>query len=80
MPLYRTLPRAEITCLDYSPDMMAQAQEKARRIFYHRIVQGTCASVAAHALAGSRLSRKQSADTASLLCRRDLACVYDQAF
>ena len=24
MPLYRTLPRAEITCLDYSPDMMAQ--------------------------------------------------------
>lgn len=32
MPLYRTLPRAEITCLDYSPDMMAQAQEKARRM------------------------------------------------
>ena len=32
MPLYRTLPRAEITCLDYSPDMMAQAQEKARRL------------------------------------------------
>ena len=22
MPLYRTLPRAEITCLDYSPDMI----------------------------------------------------------
>lgn len=32
MPLYQTLPRAEITCLDYSPDMMAQAQEKARRM------------------------------------------------
>ena len=32
MPLYRALPRAEITCLDYSPDMMAQAQEKARRL------------------------------------------------
>lgn len=32
MPLYRTLPRAEITCLDYSPDMMAQAREKAERL------------------------------------------------
>ena len=32
MPLYRTLPRAEITCLDYSPDMMAQAREKAERM------------------------------------------------
>ena len=32
MPLYQTLPRAEITCLDYSPDMMAQAREKAERL------------------------------------------------
>ena len=32
MPLYQTLPEAEITCLDYSPDMMAQAQEKAQRL------------------------------------------------
>ncbi len=32
MPLYKTLPDADITCLDYSPDMMAQAQEKARRL------------------------------------------------
>ena len=32
MPLYRTLPRAEIVCLDYSPDMMAQAREKAERL------------------------------------------------
>ena len=32
MPLYKTLPRAQITCLDYSPDMMAQAQEKALRL------------------------------------------------
>ena len=32
MPLYRTLPRAEVTCLDYSPDMMAQAREKAERL------------------------------------------------
>ena len=32
MPVYRTLPRAAITCLDYSPDMMAAAQEKAKRL------------------------------------------------
>ena len=29
MLLYRTLPKADITCLDYSADMMGQAQEKA---------------------------------------------------
>ena len=28
MPLYQTLPKAEVTCLDYSPDMMAQAKER----------------------------------------------------
>lgn len=32
MPLYQTLPRADITCLDYSPDMMGQAREKAKRM------------------------------------------------
>ena len=32
MPLYQTLPQADITCLDYSPDMMGQAQEKANRL------------------------------------------------
>ena len=32
MPLYKTLPHADITCLDYSADMMAQAQEKAARM------------------------------------------------
>ena len=32
MPLYQTLPQADITCLDYSPDMMGQAQEKAERL------------------------------------------------
>ena len=32
MPVYRTLPQADITCLDYSPDMMAQAREKADRL------------------------------------------------
>lgn len=29
MPVYRTLPKAEITCLDYSKDMMATAQRRA---------------------------------------------------
>ena len=32
MPVYRDLPNAKITCLDYSPDMMAAAQEKAGRL------------------------------------------------
>ena len=32
MPVYQTLPRAEITFLDYSPDMMAQEREKAERL------------------------------------------------
>ena len=32
MPVYRTLPNAEITCLDSSPDMMGQAREKAERL------------------------------------------------
>ena len=32
LPVYRTLPDAEISCLDYSPDMMEQAQEKAVRL------------------------------------------------
>ena len=31
MPVWQSLPQAEITCLDYSPDMMASAQEKAKR-------------------------------------------------
>ena len=32
MPVYQSLPQADITCLDYSPDMMATAQEKAKRL------------------------------------------------
>lgn len=32
MPLYKTLPGAEVTYLDYSPDMMGQAREKAERL------------------------------------------------
>ncbi|MBR2685559.1 MAG: class I SAM-dependent methyltransferase [Erysipelotrichaceae bacterium] len=30
MPLYQGLPKADITCLDYSEDMMASAKEKAK--------------------------------------------------
>ena len=30
MPVYKTLPQADITCLDYSPDMMAAAQRRAK--------------------------------------------------
>lgn len=31
-PLYKTLPGADITCLDYSPDMMGQARAKAEHL------------------------------------------------
>ena len=31
VPVYRELPGAEITCLDYSPDMMATAQARAKK-------------------------------------------------
>ena len=30
MPVYKTLPQADITCLDYSPDMMATAQRRTK--------------------------------------------------
>ena len=32
MPVYQTMPEADITCLDYSADMMGQAQEKVERL------------------------------------------------
>ena len=32
MPVYKTMPEADITCLDYSADMMGQAREKADRL------------------------------------------------
>ena len=32
MPVYRDLPDADITCLDYSENMMASAQEKAKAV------------------------------------------------
>ena len=37
MPVYKTMPEADITCLDYSPDMMKQAQEKASRLNLNNI-------------------------------------------
>ena len=37
MPLYQTLPQAGITCLDYSSDMMGQAQEKAERLHLENV-------------------------------------------
>lgn len=30
IPVYKALPQADITCLDYSPDMMATAQKRAK--------------------------------------------------
>ena len=32
MPVYKTLPRADIPCLDYSADMMAVAQHRAEKM------------------------------------------------
>ena len=32
MPVYQTMPEADITCLDYSADMMGQAQEKEEHL------------------------------------------------
>lgn len=29
MPVYRTIPHADVTCLDYSPDMMVRAKRRA---------------------------------------------------
>lgn len=42
MPVYKTLPHADITCLDYSTDMMAQAQRRAGNLELNhvRFLQG----------------------------------------
>lgn len=42
MPVYRGLPDADITCLDYSPDMMSAARARAKRmgIGNVRFIQG----------------------------------------
>lgn len=37
MPLYKTLPKADITCLGYSADMMGQAQEKTERLHLQNV-------------------------------------------
>ena len=37
MPVYKTMPDADITCLDYSSDMMKQAREKASRLNLNNI-------------------------------------------
>lgn len=31
MPVYETLPEADVTCLDYSPDMMERAKRQAKK-------------------------------------------------
>lgn len=31
MPIYKTLPNADVTCLDYSTDMMSRAQQQAEK-------------------------------------------------
>ena len=46
MPLYKTLRKADITCLDYSADMMKQAREKAdhlhlKNVTFHQRDAGT---------------------------------------
>ena len=42
MPVYRGLPDADITCLDYSPDMMSAARARAKRMGIEnaRFIQG----------------------------------------
>ena len=44
MPVYQTMPEADSTCLDYSADMMGQAQEKAEHLRPKNVTfrQGGC--------------------------------------
>ena len=44
MPVYQTMPEADITCLDYSADMMGQAQEKVEHLRPKNVTfrQGGC--------------------------------------
>lgn len=37
MPLYQTLSEADVACLDYSPDMLGQAREKAELLNLHNV-------------------------------------------
>lgn len=47
MPIYRTLPKAEITCLDYSESMMKHARDKAEALRVENVsfVQGDMGSL-----------------------------------
>ena len=47
MPVFQTLPRADITCLDYSDKMMANAQQRAKdmEISNIRFIQGDVGSL-----------------------------------
>lgn len=48
MPVYEALPDADITCLDYSPDMMERAKRQAgkRGLKNVRFIQGGCREAA----------------------------------
>ena len=48
MPVYETLPDADITCLDYSPDMMEWARRKnggLKMSIFSRVMWGSCPSL-----------------------------------
>ncbi len=65
MPVYQTMPEADITCLDYSADMMRQALEKADRLHLKNVTfrQGDvgalslCRRHLRHRFVAERLSR-----------------------
>ena len=40
MPLYRKMPEAEITCLDYSPEMLERAKSRGEGLAHVRFQQG----------------------------------------
>ena len=86
MPVYQTMPEADITCLDYSADMMGQAQEKANRLNLNNITfqQGDVGALPyaddsfEHCSVAERLSRfpgqggSLSGDFPGLETRRDI--------
>ena len=52
MPVYERLPDADITCLDYSPDMMERARRQAENAAWKmsalcRVMRGNCPSLTA---------------------------------
>ena len=55
MPLYKTLPKADITCLGYSADMMGQAQEKTERL--HNVRLGRPQATEAEVLAALKAAQ-----------------------